>query len=147
MSDPKHSLESPQRWRRNGDNKMHIDYTITPTGYDRETGTLSYLIIPTIAGHSTLERSLALDPSIVDEILAMSTVEEKKARLRAEIIKQDDAYQREWESKEKNSAADFSDLEALIGVPGTSVVNETEVTQVLGLSAQRVIMHVPPVIV
>ena len=126
---------------------MHIDYTITPTGYDRETGTLSYQIIPTTNGRDTLERSLSLDPSIVDEILAMSTVEEKKARLRKEIVKQDDSYQKEWASKEKNAAADFSDLEALIGVPGTSAVNETEVLYVLGINEQRVIMHVPPVIV
>lgn len=126
---------------------MHIDYTITPTGYDRETGTLSYQIIPTTNGYDTLERSLSLDPSIVDEILAMSTVEEKKARLRKEIVKQDDSYQKEWASKEKNAAADFSDLEALIGVPGTSAVNETEVLYVLGINEQRVIMHVPPVIV
>lgn len=124
-----------------------IEYTITPNSYDRDTGVLNYSVIPTISGHATLERSLAIDPSIIDEILAMSTVEEKKARLREEIIKMDDSYQKEWSTREKNAGADFSDLEALIGIPGTTVVNETEVIRVLGVNEQRVIMHVPPVIV
>lgn len=124
-----------------------IEYTITPTDYDRENGILSYKIIPIVDGYDTLEMNLPLAPAVIDAILAMNTVEEKKTRLREEIIKMDDSYQKQWETKAKNASADFSDLELLIGVPGTTVVNEPEVTRVLGVNSQRLVMSVPPVIV
>lgn len=124
-----------------------IEYTITPTDYDRENGILSYTIIPIVDGYDSLEMSMTIAPSVIDDILALTTVEEKKTRLREEIIRMDDSYQKQWETKQKNASADFSDLEALIGIPGTTVVNEPEVLRVLGVNSQRTIMSVPPVIV
>lgn len=88
-------------------------------------------IVPTIEGYETLNVNLHISAELMDEVLSLSTPEEKKARIRKAVILMNDSFQNQWNTAKKNNEADITDIEHLIGVPGTSVVNQAEVNSVV----------------
>jgi len=108
-----------------------FEYTITPLAFDRDQGYLKVELIPVDETLTSQVTFLSFTQEKLDEINALSTLEEQKALIRKEIVKYNEGYQHTWQKEKiaKNYVIPEA-LEALIGVDGTTPVTEAEATSV-----------------
>jgi len=108
-----------------------FEYTITPLEFDRDQGYLKVELIPVDETLTSQVTFLSFTQEKLDEINALSTLEEQKALIRKEIVKYNEGYQHTWQKEKiaKNYVIPEA-LEALIGVDGTTLVTEAEAASV-----------------
>jgi hypothetical protein len=108
-----------------------FEYTITPLEFDRDQGYLKVELIPVDETLTSQVTFLSFTQEKLDEINALSTLEEQKALIRKEIVKYNEGYQHTWQKEKiaKNYVIPEA-LEALIGVDGTTPVTEAEASAV-----------------
>jgi len=108
-----------------------FEYTIRPLAFDRDQGYLKVELIPVDETLTSQVTFLSFTQEKLDEINALSTLEEQKALIRKEIVKYNEGYQHTWQKEKiaKNYVIPEA-LEALIGVDGTTPVTEAEATSV-----------------
>ena len=103
-----------------------IEYTITPTAYENST---LYVDLVKLDSECTQQSAiLFFTPAELQEVLALSIVEEQKAYIRVKLLRFNEGFQQQWQ-REKDAKANTipSSLWSLIGVAGTTKVTQAEI--------------------
>ena len=105
-----------------------IEYTITPNSYDQKTAFLEVDLIPVDPLRSRQTIVVGLPPEVLEEVVATTGLEERKAILRREILKYNDVLQNNWDNEIAIASTPVpQELLDQLGIPGTTPVTAAEV--------------------
>ena len=106
-----------------------IEYTITPISYDQKNAFLEVEIVPVDPLRSRQTIVVGLPPEVLEEVVAMVGLEERKVIIRREILKYNDMLQHNWDNEIAIASTPVpQELLDQLGIPGTTPVTAAEVS-------------------